>query len=473
MWPFMLAILARVGPNLHWEASVMIEIVILAAGEGKRMRSSLPKVLQPVGGKPMLRHLLNSARTIGPGAITVVVGAGAEHVEAELEGQVCQLVLQSERLGTGHAAMQALPRVDDQARVLILPGDMPLIRPETLQKLIDCPADLAVLSFIADDPTGYGRIVRDISEGVSAIREHKDASEDERAIREVNSGVMCARAADWRHWLARIKSDNAQGEYYLTDCIGLAAADGSAVEAVVADDSDELLGANDRSQLAELEQVFQKRARKALMASGVTLLSPDTVNIRGEVRAEADVVVDSQVSLEGHVVLGAGVSIGQGCVVRDVSLAPGTRLEPYCVLEGVTTTGACTVGPFARLRPGTELGAGVKIGNFVETKKARFAEGAKASHLSYIGDALVGAGANLGAGTITCNYDGVNKHQTIIGEDAFVGSNSALVAPVEVGAGATIGAGSVIGKNAPPNQLTLTRSPQRSISAWQRPTKKR
>ncbi len=450
----------------------MIEIVILAAGEGKRMRSAAPKVLQPIGGRPMLRHLLDSARRTEPKSVTVVVGAGADQVEAELEGQGCRLVLQSERLGTGHAAMQALPGLDDQARVLILPGDIPLIRPETLQKLISSQADLAILSFMADDPSGYGRIVRDDSGAVQAIREHKDASEDERAIREVNSGVMCASAAGWRSWLDRVKSDNAQGEYYLTDCVGLASAQQCAVEAVVADDPEELLGANDRLQLAELEQVFQWRARQALMAAGVTLLSPDTVNIRGHVQADADVVVDAQVTLEGNVVLGAGASIGQGCVIRDVNLAPGTRLEPYCVLEGVKTTGACTVGPFARLRPGTELSAGVKIGNFVETKKARFEEDAKASHLSYIGDASVGPGANLGAGTITCNYDGVNKHRTVIGADAFIGSNSALVAPVEIGAGATVGAGSVIRKQAPPDQLTLTRSAQRSVSGWQRPKKK-
>jgi len=450
----------------------MIQVVILAAGDGKRMRSSRPKVLQPVGGRPMLRHLLDSARAIQPEAVSVVVGAGAGQIEAVLDGPACRMVVQAERLGTGHAAMQALPGIDDQARVLILPGDMPLIRAETLQKLLDSQADLAVLSFMADDPTGYGRVVRDDSNMVLAIREHKDASQTEREIREVNSGVMCATVADWQRWLASVKSDNAQGEYYLTDCVGLAAAEGCRVEAVLADDPEELLGANDRSQLALLEQVFQRRARHALMQSGVTLLSPDTVHIRGQVQADPDVVVDSQVTFEGNVILGAGVSIGQGCVIRDVNLAPGTRLEPYCVLEGVKTAGACKIGPFARLRPGTELGSGVKIGNFVETKKAIFGEGAKASHLSYIGDALVGSGANLGAGTITCNYDGVNKHQTVIGDHAFVGSNSALVAPVEIGAGATIGAGSVIGKNAPADQLTLTRSPQRSISGWQRPKRR-
>jgi bifunctional UDP-N-acetylglucosamine pyrophosphorylase/glucosamine-1-phosphate N-acetyltransferase len=450
----------------------MIEFVILAAGEGKRMHSALPKVLQPVGGRPMLQHLLDSARVVKPDRVTIVVGAGANQVDKAVDGQGCRLVLQSERLGTGHAALQALPGMDDDADVLIVPGDMPLIRPDTLKKLLDMPADLTVLSFRADDPTGYGRVLRDDGARVRGIREHKDASEQEQAIKEVNSGVMRARATDWRRWLARIEADNAQGEYYLTDCIALAAAEGCAVEAVVADDSEELQGANDRVQLAELERTFQRRARRSLMAAGVTLLAPETVQLRGHVQAQRDVVVDGLVTFEGEVFLGEGVNIGQGCVIRDSNLAPGTRLEPYCVLEGVRTTGGCTIGPFARLRRGTELAPGVKIGNFVEVKKARFEAGAKASHLSYIGDATVGERANLGAGTITCNYDGVNKHLTDIGADAFIGSNSSLVAPVSIGAGATIGAGSVIGKDAPSDALTLTRSPQRSIPGWHRPRKK-
>ncbi len=449
----------------------MIDFVILAAGEGKRMNSSAPKVLQPVGGQPMLRHLTDTARSLRPDAIHVVVGAGSEQVEVALAEDGCRFVVQSERLGTGHAALQALPAIDPDARVLILPGDMPLIRPATLERLLDSPADLVLLSFRLEDPAGYGRVLRDDQGAVCAIREHKDASETERQVGEVNSGVMCARAADWMDWLARVGADNAQGEYYLTDCIALAVADGRAVEAVVAEDADELLGANDRAQLAQLEAIFQQRARRSLMAAGVTLLAPETVRIRGAVECGRDVVLDAQVTLEGRVGLGEGVMIGQGCLVRDSELAPGTRLEPYCVVEGVRTTGPCSIGPFARLRPGTELAAGVKIGNFVEVKKARFAAGAKASHLSYVGDATVGERANLGAGTITCNYDGVNKHHTEIGADAFIGSNSALVAPVSIGAQATIGAGSVIGRDAPAAQLTLTRAPQRSIAGWQRPKK--
>ncbi len=450
----------------------MTEIVILAAGEGKRMNSALAKVLQPVGGQAMIRHLIRSVRALGPEAIRVVVGSGAEQVEAELADDGCEFVVQSERLGTGHAAVQALPLMDPGARVLILPGDMPLIRTETLEQLLACPADLAVLSFVPEDPTGYGRILRDGQGRVTAIREQRDASAAERAVAEVNSGVMCARAGDWVSWLGRVRADNTQGEYYLTDCIALAVADSRSVEAVVADDPDELLGANDRRQLAELEQVYQRRARNALMDAGVTLPDPGSVQVRGRVRCERDVLIDRGAILEGEVRLGEGVVVGPGCVVRDSTLAAGTRLEPYCVLESVRTTGACTIGPFARLRPGTELAAGVKIGNFVEVKNARFHSGAKASHLSYVGDAEVGERANLGAGTITCNYDGANKHRTDIGADAFIGSNTALVAPVSVGQGATIGAGSVIGRDAPADQLTLTRSTQRSIRGWQRPVKK-
>ena len=449
----------------------MLEIVILAAGEGKRMNSRLPKVLQPVGGRPMLAHLLDSAQALSPDRIRVVVGSGAEEVRSALADSGVEFVLQSERLGTGHAAQQALPQIDPEARVLILPGDMPLIRPGTLQGLLACTGDLALLSFIAEDPSGYGRVLRDDQGQVAAIREQRDASEAEQQVREVNSGVMCARAVDWTGWLKRLRADNAQGEYYLTDCIALAVADGRRVEAVVAEDAQELLGANDRRQLAELEAVYQRRARLALMAAGVTLPDPDTVMVRGRVHCERDVVLDRGVIVEGDVWLGEGVVIGAGCVVRNSRLAAGTRLEPYCVLEGVETTGACQIGPFARLRPGTALAECVKIGNFVEVKNASFQAGAKASHLSYVGDAEVGAGANLGAGTITCNYDGVNKHRTEIGADAFVGSNTALVAPVRVGRGATIGAGSVIGKDAPDDQLTLTRAPQRSVRGWQRPQK--
>ena len=450
----------------------MLEVIILAAGEGKRMNSSRPKVLQPVGGRPMLTHLIETVTGLKPERVRIVIGAGAEQVRSSLAGFAGDFVIQAERLGTGHAAQQALPGIDPQARVLILPGDMPLVRQQTLEALLASQADLAVLSFMADDPTGYGRILRDAHGQVAAIREQRDASPEEQAVREVNSGVLCARAGDWITWLGQVRADNAQGEYYLTDCIALAAGAGRSVQAVVAADADELLGANDRRQLAELEQAYQQRARGELMDAGVTLPDPDSVQIRGRVQCERDVLIDRGAILEGQVELGEGVVVGPGCVVRDSFLAAGTRLEPYCVLEGVQTTGACSIGPFARLRPGTELAEGVKIGNFVEVKKARFKAGAKASHLSYIGDAVVGERANLGAGTITCNYDGVNKHHTEIGSDAFVGSNTALVAPVSIGERATIGAGSVISRNAPDDQLSLTRAPQRSIAAWQRPQKK-
>jgi bifunctional UDP-N-acetylglucosamine pyrophosphorylase/glucosamine-1-phosphate N-acetyltransferase len=446
----------------------MLEVIILAAGEGKRMNSAWPKVLQPVGGRPMLQHLVDAARSLEPDAIRVVVGAGAEQVREALGGQGLDWVLQSERRGTGHAAQQALPDVSEDARVLVLPGDMPLIRPDTLSALLENEADLAVLSFRADDPTGYGRIVR--REGrVVAIREEKDASDEERAIDEVNSGVLCARAGDLSAWLARVGDDNAQGEYYLTDCIGIAAADGRRVEAVLASDPGELKGANDRAQLAELEAVFQDRARRALLAAGVTLLDPVSVQVRGPVENGRDVRIDVNVVLEGRNRFGDGVVIGPGCVIRDCDLAAGTVVEPMCVLEGVRSTGACSVGPFARLRAGTELAEGVRVGNFVETKKARLAAGAKASHLSYLGDCEVGEAANIGAGTITCNYDGVNKHRTVIGDGAFIGSNSSLVAPVSIGEGATVGAGSVISADAPAGQLTLSRGRQRSVPGWKRP----
>jgi len=446
----------------------MLEVIILAAGEGKRMNSARPKVLQPVGGRPMLQHLVDAARELEPDAIRIVIGAGADKVRAAFDGQEIEWVMQSERRGTGHATTQALPAVEPGARLLVLPGDMPLIRAATLSDLLENEADLAVLSFIADDPTGYGRMVRDQGR-VVAIREEKDASEKEKRIEEVNSGVLCARAGDLAAWLDRISDDNAQGEYYLTDCIEVAAADGRSVEAVVADDADELLGANDRAQLAALEAAFQSRARSALLGAGVTLLDPRSVQVRGRVDAGRDVCIDANVVFEGNNRLGDDVLVGSGCVIRDCDLAAGTRIEPMSVLEGVRTKGACSVGPFARLRTGTELAEGVKVGNFVETKQARLSAGAKASHLSYIGDAEVGAGANIGAGTITCNYDGVNKHRTRIGDRAFIGSNSSLVAPVSVGEEATVGAGSVISGDAPAGQLTLSRARQRSIPGWKRP----
>jgi len=448
----------------------MLEVIVLAAGEGRRMNSAYPKVLQPIGGQPMLLRLLAAVRRLGPDRIHVVVGSGAEHIEQLLQGSDCHLVTQAERLGTGHAAAQALPHVAPDSRLLIVPGDMPLVRTRTLDQLLSLEADLSILSFIADDPTGYGRILRRADGLVTAIREEKDASDEERRVGEVNSGVLAARANDLARWIEQTDRDNAQGEYYLTDCIGIAAAQDRRVQACIANVADELLGANDRSQLAQLERVFQQRARQALMAAGATLAEPDSVRIRGTIEVGQDVFIDANVTLIGEVSLGDGVEIGTGCVVDNARLAAGTRLKPYCLIEGASTEGPCDIGPFARLRPGTRLGAGVRIGNFVETKNAHFAAGAKANHLSYIGDAQVGSEANIGAGTITCNYDGVNKHRTEIGSGAFIGSNSALVAPVRIGEFSVIGAGSVITHDAPDGELTLARARQRSISGWSRPS---
>jgi len=449
----------------------MLEVIILAAGEGKRMNSARPKVLQPVGGRPMLAHLVDTAAELSPDRIHVVIGAGGDQVRSALAGRDLVWTEQRERLGTGHAAMQALPDIAPESRVLVLPGDMPLVRTSTLVSLLESDADLAVLSFIAEDPTGYGRILR-AGDAVRGIREEKDASDDERAIDEVNSGVLAAGAADLAAWLGQVGADNAQGEYYLTDCVALAAGDGRRVDAVIAGDAGELMGANDRAQMAALEQVFQQRARRSLMEQGAALADPDSVQVRGDIEVGRDVFIDVNVVLQGRVRLGDGIQIGAGSVLTDCELAEGTVVHPYCVLEGARTTGACSIGPFARLRPGTELAADVKIGNFVETKNARMHAGAKASHLAYVGDADVGPAANLGAGTITCNYDGVNKHRTVIGADAFIGSNSSLVAPVEIGDQATVGAGSVISGEAPAGQLTLSRARQRTIAGWKRPRKK-
>ena len=452
-----------------------LHLVVLAAGEGKRMNSGLPKVLQPIAGKPMLAHLLDAALELSPARVHVVVGHGADQVSAMLASLADDRIVtvtQRERLGTGHAVLQAMGEIPESARVMVLPGDMPLVRPETLVEFSTLAAPLAVLSFQAPDPHGYGRILRDPDGRVVGIREQRDASEAEARITEVNSGVLAADADRLNDWLDRLDNDNSQGEYYLTDCIGLAAGDGAAVEAMCCNDPEETLGANNMRQLADLDRALQRRRRNALMDAGVRMPDPDSVQVRGRVSAGRDVVIEPGAVLEGDVSLGDGVIVGVGCTLREARLAAGTRLEPYCVLDGAETTGACTVGPFARLRPGTVLAAGVRIGNFVETKNAVFGEGAKANHLSYAGDAEIGAHANLGAGTITCNYDGANKHRTIIGEDAFIDSNSALVAPVVIGDRATVGAGSVVTGEAPADALTVARARARSIPGWKRPVKK-
>lgn len=452
-----------------------VHVVVLAAGEGKRMRSQLPKVLQPVAGRPMLELLLRTVAGLEVEAIHVVVGHQAGRVESMLDAlgdERIRAVEQAERLGTGHAVQQAMGAIPDGARVLVLPGDMPLVRRETLANLLQQEAALTVLGFIADDPTGYGRILRDTGRRVIGIREQRDASAEEQRIDEVNSGVLVAEAGALRRWLGGLGRDNAQREYYLTDCVALAVAEGVEVGALICADPAELLGANDMRQLARLDAALQQRRRETLLIHGVRMPNPDSVQVRAEVEAGCDVEIDQGVVLEGEVVLGDGVSIGAGCVLRNVRLAAGTRVEPYCVLDGATTIGACVIGPFARLRPGTVLAEGVRIGNFVETKNAQFHSGAKASHLSYVGDAEIGARANLGAGTITCNYDGVDKHRSLIGEGAFIGSNSALVAPIEIGDDATIGAGSVVSGKVPGQSLTVARARARTIPGWRRPRKK-
>jgi bifunctional UDP-N-acetylglucosamine pyrophosphorylase/glucosamine-1-phosphate N-acetyltransferase len=449
-----------------------LHIVVLAAGEGTRMQSALPKVLHQVGGKPMLVHLLETAARLQPDAMHVVIGSGAELVRAACGSYPINWVLQAERRGTGHAVAQAMPGIPDHARVLVLLGDQPLVPVEVLQQLVSgSSAPLSILTMELDQPRGYGRVERDRAGRIAGIVEERDATPAQRGIREVNSGIMLAEAASLRQWLARLGCSNSKQEYYLTDIFAMAHSEGKEIRGLVAPEPLDLQGANDRSQLAALEQRFRQRAAHALMAAGVQVMDPVRIDVRGQVTAGQDVCIDINVVLEGEVVLGDGVRLGPGCALRDCQLAAGTVVHPYSVLEGVRTSGACEIGPFARLRPGTELAGGAKVGNFVEVKNSRLGEHSKASHLSYIGDAEVGRRVNIGAGTITCNYDGANKYQTRIGDDAFIGSDSQLVAPVTIGEGATIGAGSTISKDAPAGQLTLSRARQATVKGWKRPVK--
>lgn len=454
-------------------ATTPLHVIVLAAGEGKRMRSALPKVLQPIAGRPMLQHVLDAARALLPEHIHVVIGHGASHVRRTFaDASDLNWVEQTERLGTGHAVMQAMPHVPDAARVLVLYGDVPLLRIETLHAMADAAHTLAVLTCEPADPTGYGRIVRDAQGRVAAIIEQRDADAAQLAIRTINTGILSSNAAPLRHWLSRIGRNNAQGEYYLTDVFAMASADGDPAQIIACDDPQEVEGANDLWQLAILERAFQQRAVRALCEAGVRVADPARIDVRGEVIAGHDVMLDVGVILEGRVVLGEGTHIGPYTRLKDVILAAGTRVLAHCDIEGATTYGSCEIGPFARLRPGTELAEGVHIGNFVEIKKTSIGQASKANHLSYLGDAIIGARVNIGAGTITCNYDGVNKSVTCIDDDAFIGSNSSLVAPVTVGEGATLGAGTVLTKPAPAERLTLARSRQTTIENWKRPTKK-
>jgi bifunctional UDP-N-acetylglucosamine pyrophosphorylase/glucosamine-1-phosphate N-acetyltransferase len=450
-----------------------LHVIVLAAGEGKRMKSKKAKVLMPLAGRPLLAHVLAAARALSAQQIHVVYGHGGDQVLAAFEGQPdLRWVLQAERLGTGHAVAQALRDVPDDAAVLVLYGDVPLTQPSTLQRLIDTDEALSVLATRVADPKGYGRVLLDGNGFVRAIVEEKDASDEQRAIDRINTGIVAAHAAALKRWTAKLDRNNAQGEYYLTDIFAMAAAENRPAFCVECDDEMEAAGANNPWQLTELEAVYRQRAAKALALEGVRIADPARIDIRGRVTVERDVDIDIDVILEGDVQLGEDVRIGAFCRLKDVQLAAGTVVQPHCDLEGVVTHGPCTIGPFARLRPGTELAAGVHVGNFVETKKAKLGEGSKANHLSYLGDAVIGAKVNIGAGTITCNYDGVNKSVTRIDDGAFIGSNSALVAPVRVGENATIGAGSVITHDAPAGQLTVARGRQATLHGWKRPEKK-
>ncbi|MCD1640919.1 bifunctional UDP-N-acetylglucosamine diphosphorylase/glucosamine-1-phosphate N-acetyltransferase GlmU [Stutzerimonas frequens] len=449
-----------------------LDIVILAAGQGTRMRSALPKVLHPVAGQSMLGHVISTARALQPRSIQVVIGHGAEQVRQRLVGDDLNYVVQSEQLGTGHAVAQALPNLSAE-RVLILYGDVPLIEAETLQRLLQKvgPEQLALLTVTLDDPTGYGRIVRDTQGEVQAIVEHKDASAEQKAIREGNTGILAVPGSRIGEWLGRLSNSNAQGEYYLTDVIAMAVADGLRVATEQPQDAMEVQGANDRIQLAELERHYQLRAARRLMAQGVTLRDPARFDLRGEVSVGRDVLIDVNVVLEGEVVIEDDVQIGPNCVIKDSTLRRGAIVKANSHLDGAVVGEGADCGPFARLRPGSTLGAKAHVGNFVEMKNASLGDGAKAGHLSYLGDAEIGARTNIGAGTITCNYDGANKFKTVMGEDVFIGSNSSLVAPLNLGDGATTGAGSTITADVPAHTLALGRGRQRNIDGWQRPVK--
>lgn len=450
-----------------------LHVVILAAGQGSRMKSRQPKVLHAVAGKPMLHHVMDTARALGAEGIHTVVGHGADQVRSATPAADVNWITQAEQLGTGHAVAQALSSLPDQARVLILYGDVPLTRPDTLANLAATVSEqsLSLLTVNLENPDGYGRILRDTTGQVRAIVEQKDASDTELAITEVNTGILAVSASHLKRWLPQLSNRNAQGEYYLTDIIALAAADGVRIEVAQPGNAVEVQGVNNRSQLAQLERWYQRVQAERLMTDGATLMDPARVDIRGTVRVGFDVLIDVNVVLEGTVELADGVSIGPGCVIRNATLAEGTVVHAHSVIDGADVGAGAQIGPFARLRPGTQLAERTKVGNFVETKKAVVGPGSKINHLSYVGDATLGEDVNVGAGTITCNYDGVNKFQTRLGDRVFVGSNTSLVAPVSVASGATIGAGSTITRDVADNELAVARGRQRNIADWPRPTK--
>jgi len=448
-------------------------VVILAAGQGKRMKSALPKVLQPLAGRPLLKHVIDTARSLQPAAIHVVYGHGGDQVREVLKEEPVSWVLQAERLGTGHAVMQAMPEVPNDHMLLVLYGDVPLIGRSTLTSLLSLAGNqqMALLTMELDDPTGYGRIVRGKRDRVQKIVEQKDATKKELKIRECNTGVMAAPARLLKKWLKGLRNDNAQGEYLLTDVVAMAARDKVAVNPLVIENVIEVLGVNDKTQLAELETALRRQVTRNLMIAGVTVVDPARLDVRGTLTHGTDVHIDVNVVLEGTVKLGDRVRIGPNCVIRNSEIGDDTEIFPNCVIESAVIGRSCNIGPFARTRPTSTLGNEVHIGNFVEVKNSTMGNGSKANHLAYVGDAKVGERVNIGAGTIIANYDGANKHRTTIEDDVHTGSNSVLVAPITVGAGATVAAGSTVAGEVPAGKLTIARARQTIIEGWQRPTK--
>ncbi len=451
-----------------------LAVVILAAGQGKRMKSDLPKVLQPLAGTPLLGHVVSRSRALQPSSIHVVYGHGGDAVRATIKDPDLRWALQAEQLGTGHAVMQAMPGVADDELVLILYGDVPLIRPETLRQLIDSAGakSMGLLTILLDNPQGYGRIVRNARGAIQKIVEQKDANKAQLKIREGNSGIMAVPAKLLRKWLGKLKNANAQGEYYLTDIIAMAVKDKVKVVPLIAPTLAEVLGVNDKVQLAELEAMHRADRARELMIGGATLIDPARIDVRGEVTLGRDVLIEPNVLIEGKVSLGDRVRVGPNVILRDVTIGADSVIHANSVLEQSELGTGCLIGPYARVRPGSKLAANVHVGNFVELKKTVVGEGSKANHLTYLGDAVIGKGVNVGAGTITCNYDGVNKSTTTIEDGAFIGSGNMLVAPVRIGKDATTGAGSTITKDAPEGQLTLTRAKQITLEGWKRPQKK-
>lgn len=451
-----------------------LRVVILAAGKGTRMRSDLPKVLHKVANKPMVEHVIDTARSLKPEAINLIYGHGGEQLQQSIQGDDLTWVEQREQLGTGHAVQQVIPFLNDDEKVVILYGDVPLLSESTLIKLLTATqtTELGLLTMTLDEPTGYGRIVRNTDKQVTGIVEQKDASTEQLAIQEVNTGIMIADGAKLKSWLENLSNDNAQKEYYLTDIVAMAAEQGVTIATAQPDATYEVEGANNRQQLAQLERAFQRRKADELMTQGVTLIDPARFDCRGKLTVGNDVTFDINVVIEGDVTIGNNVTIEPNCVIKDAKIGDNTVIRANSHIEGATVARNCKVGPFARLRPGAELADEAQVGNFVEMKKSRLGKGSKASHLTYLGDAQVGDYANIGAGTITCNYDGVNKFLTEIGNGAFIGSNSSLVAPVKIGNNATVGAGSVVTREVADEELAVARGKQRNISGWQRPQKK-